>query len=557
MTTPASPTASRRRLLVALQWALTALTVGVIVWYLAPNLGDIAAVSRVTPGLLLVASAGLALQFLANGMVFRLLVEHFGKPMRLGHAILIGLMDSTLNYLPMKAGTVATGFVLVRQYGIQVGDFAAIVAGATVLNVWLAALVSGICLLLLGIQSSIALSVIVVSTLLVATLMTWGRMHKPRAADELSRVRRGITHMVSGMALIFQSPRLVGGLTALNLVRLSAVALVLYASFAAISHGVSGLEALAIAGLAFVLGRLSILPGGLGFKEAGIAGTAVLIGVPAVYGLAAAVIDRGVMAAALVVLGIPATIWVLTRSHTTLAGATAGLEEAGPVHGEPGDAHPIGNYYDKYNTRNPVSRYLMNRFRADLGALWAEASPRSQLDVGCGEGVITCDWAASLGEGRVVGLDQEDARLRAEWASRHRPNLEFVSGDAATLGFADGEFDLVSAIEVLEHLPDPRTALSDMARVAGCYLLLSVPREPIWRALNMVRGAHWRTLGNTPGHIQHWSRREFVRFASSFGEVVGIRSPLPWTIVLVRLGSEPAVVRAVELHAPDAPPDVL
>ena len=540
MTSPASstPGASRRRLLVALQWALTALTVAAIVWYLAPSFGDIAAVTRVTPALLLLAAAGLALQFLANGMVFKLFVEHFGKPMNLGQAVLIGLMDSTLNYLPMKAGTVATGFVLVRQYGIHVGDFAAIVAGSTVLNVWLAAIVSGICLLLLDVESSLALSVIVVSTVLVAGLMAWGRTHHPRAAEEHSRIRRGIGRMVGGLALIFRSPRLVAGLTALNLVRLGAVALVLYASFAAISHDISGAEALAIAGLAFVLGRLSILPGGLGFKEAGIAGTAALIGVPAVYGLAAAVIDRGVMALALVVLGIPATVIVLTRSRTTLAGATAGLEEAGGERdggAASADAHPIGNYYDKYNTRNPISRYLMNGFRTQLDELWAQAAPHTQLDVGCGEGVITCEWAASLGEGRIVGLDQEDARLRAEWASRHRPNLAFVSGDAASLSFSEGEFDLVSAIEVLEHVPDPHAALADMARVAERYLLLSVPREPLWRALNMVRLAHWRTLGNTPGHIQHWSRREFVRFASGVGEVVAVRSPLPWTIVLVKL----------------------
>jgi len=71
--------------------------------------------------------------------------------------------------------------------------------------------------------------------------------------------------------------------------------------------------------------------------------------------------------------------------------------------------------------------------------------------------------------------------------------------------------------------------------VAGGHLLVSVPREPLWRALNLARGAYVRDLGNTPGHLNHWSRRAFVALLSRFGEVVQLRSPFPWTMVLVRL----------------------
>jgi hypothetical protein len=51
----------------------------------------------------------------------------------------------------------------------------------------------------------------------------------------------------------------------------------------------------------------------------------------------------------------------------------------------------------------------------------------------------------------------------------------------------------------------------------------------------MARGSYVSDLGNTPGHVNHWSRRGFVDLMSSLGEVVAVRSPLPWTIVLVRL----------------------
>jgi 2-polyprenyl-3-methyl-5-hydroxy-6-metoxy-1,4-benzoquinol methylase len=197
---------------------------------------------------------------------------------------------------------------------------------------------------------------------------------------------------------------------------------------------------------------------------------------------------------------------------------------------------PTGNTFDKYGSGNPVVRRLMAGFRFALDDLFARADPGSVLDVGCGEGVLTGEWADRLDAGRVVGLDLEDPKLRAEWRGRARRNLEFVAGDATDLPFATGEFDLATAIEVLEHVPDPEATIAEMARVARRHLLVSVPREPVWRALNVARGAYVRDLGNTPGHVNHWSKRAFITLLSRHGDVERARSPFPWTMLLVRVG---------------------
>jgi 2-polyprenyl-3-methyl-5-hydroxy-6-metoxy-1,4-benzoquinol methylase len=194
-----------------------------------------------------------------------------------------------------------------------------------------------------------------------------------------------------------------------------------------------------------------------------------------------------------------------------------------------------GNTYDKYGSSNPVVRRLMAGFEGTLDELFAKAAPKTILDVGCGEGVLIQQWAGRCGEGRVVGIDLDDPALRAEWEKRTAPNLEYRVMKAENLPFADGEFELASAIEVLEHVPDPEHTLAEMARVASRHLLVSVPREPLWRILNMARGAYWKSLGNTPGHVNHWSRRAFVKLLSRHGEVVETRSPFPWTMLLVRL----------------------
>jgi ubiquinone/menaquinone biosynthesis C-methylase UbiE len=198
----------------------------------------------------------------------------------------------------------------------------------------------------------------------------------------------------------------------------------------------------------------------------------------------------------------------------------------------------IGNHTCKYTASNPAIRLLTERWVANLDRVFDQVSrdrsgppARRTLEVGCGEGVIAASMHRRWDE--VVALDLPDAGLRADW--RGVPGPRFLHASAHQLPFADGQFDVVVAAEVLEHLPDPARGLEEMARVGRRHLVLSVPREPVFRGCNLVAGRYLRDLGNTPGHLNHWSKRGFVRFVSQVAEVRDVTSPFPWTTIWATL----------------------
>jgi ubiquinone/menaquinone biosynthesis C-methylase UbiE len=186
-----------------------------------------------------------------------------------------------------------------------------------------------------------------------------------------------------------------------------------------------------------------------------------------------------------------------------------------------------GNVYDKYGTKNPIARWLMARFLADLRRLYDARPDETVVEIGCGEGELLARLRSWCPARRVVGLDLSGAILRQ--ARAH--GLAVAAQSAERLALRDGAADVVVASEVLEHLANPLAALQEIARVARRRVILSVPREPVWRALNCARLRYLGDLGNTPGHVQHFSRDQFVALVSRCFRVVEVRTPLPWTLV--------------------------
>ncbi len=196
-----------------------------------------------------------------------------------------------------------------------------------------------------------------------------------------------------------------------------------------------------------------------------------------------------------------------------------------------------GNTYDKYTSSNGIERRLMQRFLRAFDESLPTDPPARVLEIGAGEGEISSRVVERFPGAAVISADLPDPARSREWAER---GLNGLFGDVEALPFADDTFDLVLVIEVLEHVPDPDLALSEIARVGRGHVIASVPFEPLWRAANMARGKYFRDWGNTPGHIQHWGRRGFVRLVGNHLQTKTVRRPIPWTMVAAQVQSVPS-----------------
>jgi 2-polyprenyl-3-methyl-5-hydroxy-6-metoxy-1,4-benzoquinol methylase len=193
-----------------------------------------------------------------------------------------------------------------------------------------------------------------------------------------------------------------------------------------------------------------------------------------------------------------------------------------------------GNVYPKYTTRNPLARLLVANFQANLRALVRRSGARQVHEVGCGEGFLA-RWLAAHGY-RVRGSDLSPAMI-AEARRRSAgitPPIAFQVADLCQLDPDRDAAELIVCCEVLEHVPDPARGLEVLGQLARPHLIASVPKEPLWRILNLARGRYWSELGNTPGHLQHWSASAFTALLAQRFEVVEVRNPLPWTMALCR-----------------------
>lgn len=194
-----------------------------------------------------------------------------------------------------------------------------------------------------------------------------------------------------------------------------------------------------------------------------------------------------------------------------------------------------GNYFDKYNTKNPVYRRIMKSFFNSILEFIATDNEESIqiLEAGCGEGHLASIIMNTSKNILYSGFDIDEKII--EEGKVNNTSGDFRVGSIYNVQeYLTTKYNYVIVSEVLEHIEHPTKAIQQLLLLDSDYFIFSVPREPIWRLLNILRLKYTSKLGNTPGHIQHWSKKKFLNLIESHFQIIQVKSPLPWTMVLCK-----------------------
>lgn len=166
----------------------------------------------------------------------------------------------------------------------------------------------------------------------------------------------------------------------------------------------------------------------------------------------------------------------------------AGADQAGKATRVRGMFNDIAGRYDLLN--RVLSLGLDVRWRREAVRLGLEREPADILDVATGTGDVAFELRRQAPGARITGLDFSEGMLELARVkgSRNGAGVEFVSGDAQELPFADGSFDLVTIAYGLRNLADPDRGLAEFHRVlrpGGRLVVLEFPPPP---------GGLWGTL---------------------------------------------------------------
>ena len=200
----------------------------------------------------------------------------------------------------------------------------------------------------------------------------------------------------------------------------------------------------------------------------------------------------------------------------------------------------IGNYYNKYDTKNIIEKIIIDNYFRKILDICTRNSINKFIDIGCGEG----KWLYEFSKKgfNCIGTDQDEEVIRLAKKNIGDQNFNLFKSNIYDENFVEiinskiGETGInnIFFLEVLEHLNNPLTILKKFKEINFQNMILTVPKEPLWRFLNCCRLKYLYKLGNTPGHINHFSYWKLKKILNENFKLIEMNFPIPFLICLIK-----------------------
>ncbi len=199
----------------------------------------------------------------------------------------------------------------------------------------------------------------------------------------------------------------------------------------------------------------------------------------------------------------------------------------------------LSSNYKKHTTKNPLRRALLTNFHEKLAVEAFDMDPNSVLSVGCGEGFVISFLSNLLLNTKFYGIDISNESI--EIARQNNPQATFAVRSLTDLKNSDlqetfnlDRFDLILCLEVLEHIPDYRTALKNLKDLNSENFIISVPNEPFFKIGNLLALKNIPRMGNDPEHVNNWTTRDFIKLIEEDFEIIKKLYPFPWQMFVCK-----------------------
>ncbi|MGP8337573.1 MAG: class I SAM-dependent methyltransferase [Methanosarcinaceae archaeon] len=205
----------------------------------------------------------------------------------------------------------------------------------------------------------------------------------------------------------------------------------------------------------------------------------------------------------------------------------------------------VGKITDQIQTNHVSNLNVRANYLYDLYRLASTKllNTNDYLDLGCGYGVNSEVFGKEFGNIYCSDLGNANLVKCKEYMSRSE-NVFYVAADARYLPFEDEHFDLVSAISLIEHVPDQEQMLREALRVLkkGGELVMQFPNRHFFMELHS--GIPFYCL--VPGFAKPWVSKKM-----GYSGLSGINIPSPKKVKMMIRGIDPSVrVKIVKVVYP-------